>query len=60
MAADTAVSLHGRALRHVAASSSGKALPPDLRVTMHFHPDRVVRNRRILIHMADDGVYRSQ
>ncbi|MGW3385243.1 DUF3626 domain-containing protein [Streptomyces albogriseolus] len=60
MAADTAVSLHGRALRHVAAASRGKPLPRDLRVTMHFHPDRVAGNRPILIQMADDGVYKSQ
>lgn len=60
MTADTAVSLQERALRHVAASSQGMPLPSDLRVTMHFHPDRVAGNRPILIRMADDGVYRSQ
>ncbi|MFJ5999046.1 DUF3626 domain-containing protein [Streptomyces sp. NPDC092370] len=60
MVADTAVSLHERALRHVAASSRGKPLPPDLRVTMHFHPDRAAGNRPILAQMAHDGVYRSQ
>ncbi|MER6137097.1 DUF3626 domain-containing protein [Streptomyces sp. NPDC001815] len=60
MAPDVAVSLQERALRHVAASSKGKPLLPDLRVTMHFHPDRAARNRPLLIQMADDGVYRSQ
>ncbi|MBJ6637147.1 DUF3626 domain-containing protein [Streptomyces sp. DHE7-1] len=60
MAADATVSIQDRALRHVAAASSGKPLPEDLRVTMHFHPDRPARERPILIQMADDGVYRSQ
>ncbi|WP_376728375.1 DUF3626 domain-containing protein [Streptomyces nigra] len=27
---------------------------------MHFHPDRVVEHRPILVRMTDDGVYRSQ
>ncbi|MGW0283851.1 DUF3626 domain-containing protein [Streptomyces sp. NPDC003236] len=60
MAADATVSIQDRALRHVAAASSGKPLPEDLRVTMHFHPDRPARERPILIQMANDGVYRSQ
>ncbi|MGV9641157.1 DUF3626 domain-containing protein [Streptomyces sp. NPDC003514] len=60
MAADTAVSPQQRALRHIAAASAGKPLPPDLRVTMHFHPDRVAEHRPILVRMAEDGVYRSQ
>ncbi|MFD6551034.1 DUF3626 domain-containing protein [Streptomyces sp. NPDC058398] len=60
MVADNAVPLQERAIRHVAASSGGLPLPSDLRVTMHFHPDRTAGNRRILVQMADDGVYRSQ
>ncbi|MEU6578902.1 DUF3626 domain-containing protein [Streptomyces sp. NPDC046805] len=63
MGADIAESLQERALRHVAALSRGKPLPRDLRVTMHFHPDRAAGNRQnrpILAQMADDGVYRSQ
>lgn len=47
-------------MRHVAASSRGNPLPPGLRVTMHFHPDRSTRGRPVLVQMADDGVYRSQ
>ncbi|MFD8418848.1 DUF3626 domain-containing protein [Streptomyces sp. NPDC059466] len=60
MGADIAVSPQERALRHVAASSSGEPLPRDLRVTMHFHPDRAAGNLPILVRMAEDGVYRSQ
>ena len=60
MTADTAVSMQDRALRHVAALSRGEPLLPDLRVTMHFHPDRAAGKRPILIQMSDEGVYRSQ
>jgi hypothetical protein len=49
-----------RALRHVAARSSGPALDPALRLTLNFHPDRLVRGIPILEAMARDGVYRSQ
>ncbi|MER5407447.1 DUF3626 domain-containing protein [Streptomyces sp. NPDC002769] len=60
MGADFAVSPQERALRHVAASSRGEPLPRDLRVTMHFHPDRAAGNLPILVRMAEDGFYRSQ
>ncbi|MED7822825.1 DUF3626 domain-containing protein [Streptomyces chiangmaiensis] len=50
----------GRALRHVAARSSGPGLSRSLRLTLNFHPDRLVRGRPILEAMAEDGVYRSQ
>jgi hypothetical protein len=60
MGADIAVSLQEKALRHVAASSIGEPLARDLRVTMHFHPDRSPGNRPILVRMAEEGVYRSQ
>ncbi|MGW8800913.1 DUF3626 domain-containing protein [Streptomyces sp. NPDC055775] len=60
MRADTAVSLQERALRYVAASSKGEPLAQDLRVTMHFHPDRAAGNRPVLADMAEDGIYRSQ
>ncbi|WP_406152749.1 DUF3626 domain-containing protein [Streptomyces sp. NBC_01023] len=60
MGADAAVSLQERALRHVAASSRGEPLQRDLRVTVHFHPDRAAGNHPILVRMANDGVYRSQ
>jgi hypothetical protein len=49
-----------RALRHVEALSSGGPLDPDLRVTLNFHPDRLVNGRQLLLSLADDGVYHSQ
>ncbi len=49
-----------RALRHVAALSSGGPLDSRLRLTMNFHPDRAAGGRPILLGMAEDGVYRSQ
>ncbi|WP_392959727.1 DUF3626 domain-containing protein [Streptomyces sp. LN245] len=48
------------ALRHVAARSSGPALDPTVRLTLNFHPDRLVRGVPILEALARDGVYRSQ
>ncbi|MGW4231060.1 DUF3626 domain-containing protein [Streptomyces sp. NPDC004980] len=49
-----------RALRHVAALSSGSPLHPSLRVTLNFHPDRVSGGRTVLDRLAGDGVYASQ
>lgn len=49
-----------RALRHVASLASGPALDPALRITLNFHPDRLIGDRPILLAMAEDGVYRSQ
>lgn len=49
-----------RALRHVAARSAGGPMDRSLRVTLHFHPDRVWRGVPILVSFAADGVYRSQ
>ncbi len=49
-----------RALRHVAESASGPPVAPDLRVTLNFHPDRLLGTGPILDAMAEDGVYRSQ
>jgi hypothetical protein len=48
------------AVAHVAARSTGEPLDPTLRVTVHFHPDRLVAGEPILVAMARDGVYRSQ
>ncbi|MER5940500.1 DUF3626 domain-containing protein [Streptomyces sp. NPDC001928] len=48
------------ALRHVADSSTGPALDPDVRVTLNFHPDRLVRTVPILRALAEDGTYHSQ
>ena len=49
-----------RALTHVRGLSAGRALDPTLRVTLNFHPDRLVQGEPILARMARDGVYRSQ
>lgn len=50
----------GRAIAHVTASATGGPMDPSLRVTLHFHPDRLVAEMPILERMARDGVYRSQ
>ncbi|MFA3839226.1 DUF3626 domain-containing protein [Streptomyces aureus] len=49
-----------RALRHVASVASGPPLDPALRVTLNFHPDRLLHGKPILDALADDGLYRSQ
>ncbi|WP_019810771.1 DUF3626 domain-containing protein [Saccharomonospora halophila] len=49
-----------RALSHVASLATGGPVEPSLRVTLHFHPDRLVTGVPVLERMADDGVYRSQ
>ena len=48
------------ALRHVDSLSEGPPVDPTLRVTLHFHPDRLFAGRPLLEHLAEDGVYRSQ
>ncbi|MER7072162.1 DUF3626 domain-containing protein [Terrabacter sp. NPDC000476] len=49
-----------RALAHVRRLSAGPALEPSARVTLNFHPDRLVRGEPILAAMGRDGCYRSQ
>jgi hypothetical protein len=49
-----------RALAHVAGLSSGPPVDPALRVTLNFHPDRLVRGRLVLAAMAEDARYLSQ
>ncbi|MGN6612640.1 MAG: DUF3626 domain-containing protein [Angustibacter sp.] len=51
---------HRLALDHVRGLSRGAPLDPGLRVTLHFHPDRLVRERLVVEALADDGRYRSQ
>jgi hypothetical protein len=51
---------HERAIAHVAGLADGGPGDPAWRVTLHFHPDRLVGGVPILRRMADDGVYRSQ
>ena len=48
------------ALRHVAARSDGPAVAADVRITLNFHPDRLVRGQPILAALAQDGTYHSQ
>ncbi|MFD7922050.1 DUF3626 domain-containing protein [Streptomyces sp. NPDC059740] len=49
-----------RALQHVAQLATGPPVDRTLRVTLNFHPDRLLHGRPILEAMAEDGVYRSQ
>jgi hypothetical protein len=52
--------LYEKALAHVGAVADGGPADPSWRVTLHFHPDRLVGGVPILEQMARDGVYRSQ
>jgi hypothetical protein len=52
--------LYEEALEHVAAVADGDPGDRSWRVTLHFHPDRLVGGVPILERMARDGVYRSQ
>jgi hypothetical protein len=52
--------LYEKALEHVTAVADGGPADPSWRVTLHFHPDRLVGGVPILEQMARDGVYRSQ
>jgi hypothetical protein len=49
-----------RAIAHVTTLATGEPVDPSWRVTLHFHPDRLVAGEPILRLMARDGVYRSQ
>jgi len=49
-----------RAIAHVVTLSTGDPVDPSWRVTLHFHPDRLLAGTPILRLMARDGVYRSQ
>jgi hypothetical protein len=60
MSADTFRPSQERALRHVGTLSSGAPLGSGHRVTLNFHPDRLVDGRPILARLADEGVYVSQ
>ncbi|MFI6561990.1 DUF3626 domain-containing protein [Streptomyces sp. NPDC050534] len=48
------------ALRHVATRSTGPAVDPDLRITLNFHPDRLIGGLPVLQALAQDGGYHSQ
>jgi hypothetical protein len=60
MEPDVPSSPQEQAIRHVASLSSGTPVDPTLRVTLSFHPDRVVHDRPILLALAEDGIYSSQ
>ncbi|MCT9089783.1 DUF3626 domain-containing protein [Streptomyces sp. ASQP_92] len=60
MSFTTSPTAQERALRHVAALASGPPMDPTLRVTLNFHPDRLLRGTPILEAMAESGVYHSQ
>lgn len=49
-----------RAIAHVTALAAGEPADPSWRVTLHFHPDRLVGGSQILQAMTKDGAYRSQ
>ncbi len=51
---------HEHAIAHVTALATGEALDPSWRVTLHFHPDRLVAGLPILEVLVRDGQYRSQ
>lgn len=51
---------HEQAIAHVTTLATGTPSDPSWRVTLHFHPDRLVDGTPILRLMARDGVYRSQ
>ena len=51
---------YAEALEHVAGAAEGGPADPSWRVTLHFHPDRLVAGVPILERMARDRVYRSQ
>lgn len=48
------------AITHVAALATGEPVDPSWRVTVHFHPDRLLAGDTVLTLLARDGVYRSQ
>jgi hypothetical protein len=49
-----------KAIARIATLAAGGPVDPSWRVTLHFHPDRLVAGVPILQLMTRDGVYRSQ
>jgi Protein of unknown function (DUF3626) len=49
-----------KAIAHVTTLADGGPAGPSWRVTLHFHPDRLVGGLPILPLLARDGRYRSQ
>lgn len=48
------------AIAHVTELATGPALDRSLRVTVHFHPDRIVGGQLLMERLVTDGVFRSQ
>jgi hypothetical protein len=48
------------ALRYVAALSAGPPVDPGVRITLNFHPDRLIGGLPVLQALAQDGAYHSQ
>lgn len=48
------------ALRHVAALSAGPAVDSAVRITLNFHPDRLIGGLPLLEALLRDGAYHSQ
>ncbi|WP_416969016.1 DUF3626 domain-containing protein [Streptomyces sp. 4F14] len=48
------------AVAHVTTRAYGPAVPPNLRITLNFHPDRAAGGESILRALARDGAYHSQ
>ena len=49
-----------RAVEHLTRAASGPPIDRPLRVTLNFHPDRMVAGATVLERLALEGVYRSQ
>ena len=49
-----------RAVEHLTRAASGPPIDRSLRVTLNFHPDRMVAGATVLERLALEGVYRSQ
>lgn len=49
-----------RAIDYVGNRTAGPPLDPSLDVTIHFHPDALVKGITLLDFLAADGLYRSQ
>jgi len=47
-------------VEHLARAATGRPLDRSLRVTLNFHPDRVMAGATVLEQLARDGIYRSQ
>lgn len=49
-----------RAVKYVAERATGEPLEPSLRVTLNFHPDRLVGEHTVIDRLAQEWVYASQ